>query len=91
MVNEYRTIYWNISRNDALLEELHSLLDPLAKEFHPLPEINIPPAPSEQSNNTNRNTGSGIRRKRRQRRGRSRRGGNLASSVLPILTSFALF
>ena len=45
-----------------------------------------PPPPNTNQNNTNRNTGSGIRRNRR-----SRRGGDLASSVLPILTSFALF
>jgi hypothetical protein len=115
IINEYRTIYWNISRNDALLEELHSLLDPLAKEvnirshiydpntkmgnrrseyaftynipqFHPLPEIILPPATSEQSNSTNRNTGSGIRRNRR-----SRRGGSLASTLFPsFLSALAL-
>jgi len=70
----------------TIRDHLEGDTNPYAFYYTPPPPYQ-PPPPNTNQNNTNRNTGSGIRRNRR-----SRRGGNLASSVLPsFLTSLALF
>jgi len=69
----------------TIRDHLEGDRNPYAFTYTPAPPYPPPPSNTNQ-NNTNRNTESGIRRNRRLRR-----GGNLASLALPILTSLAFF